>query len=46
VFNVNNSGPLNINFDKPEITRFIKVRAIDSSLVIDELEAYGPSERE
>jgi hypothetical protein len=36
--------PLCISFKNPDSARFIRVRAIDSVIGIDELEVYGPEE--
>ncbi len=35
-------SPLQLIFYKPKLMRYIKVKAIDAALIIDEIEVYGP----
>jgi len=40
----NKSTPLRIIFEKPQIARFVKVKASEFEVGIDEIEVYGPEE--
>jgi hypothetical protein len=38
----NRISPLQLIFNKPKLIRYIKVKAVDAALGIDEIEVYGP----
>ncbi len=42
VISVISGVPLRIIFEKPRVARFVKIKATESKLGIDELEIYGP----